>query len=805
MSHVLQNKKTLFGILLTTICSPVLAGLQAAVSPEIVQQQLQRSSFPFIKNQGQQHKDVAFYATVPSGAVFVDKKGALVYSLRNNKAGWAFKENFSARVLTPKISQRSQLKLQQATTKSMQHITTANTLNLGEISQGVRVELQARNNNVEKLFYVSPGANPADIQVKLEGINASHINAQGELVLETGLGAISFTKPVAFQNRQGKKQFVDVAYALKQNQYSFVVADYDQSLELVIDPLIAATYLGGSDGYPTYTYDSIYSLVPVGDTIYAAGSTQSPDFPTALGYDSSFDFIRDGFVVRMSADLSRLLNATFIGGAVHDMIIDDTGEVVVAGQAYSGFPKTEGAYSYPSNYEQTGGFMAKLNADLTELVSAGVIVPAAAIQHITKGNGGFYFAGRHNINNLPVTANALQSACNCASTGSYQPPPYDGFLGRVSADLSSLDVLTWIAGDFPSAIAVASDSSVYVTDAAYTTGEGNIRQFDANISSVLAVHSFKYLGNAQTTFRSVALGNDFVLVGGTTKKNNLPATSGAFDSSCGSNGDCDNSDPVYYIAKADGFFVRYSMDLQTIEALTYFGGSGNDSIASFTLDETGNILFGGIAGDKDFPLSSDAYSKTGGAYFARMSNDLSRLLYSTKFDMSGQLTPATTNTFYISGSVSSSTNFPATDGAFDTTYNGGATDGFIALFDSGESGSGGEITPTPEPIPDPEPTPTPSDNTAPIANAGDDQTVIHKTKVRLDGRQSSDSDGNIVAWQWTQLDGKSVSITNATQAVASFYAPRTRRDKIRTLVFELKVTDDQGASDTDQVIITVTR
>jgi hypothetical protein len=91
----------------------------------------------------------------------------------------------------------------------------------------------------------------------------------------------------------------------------------------------------------------------------------------------------------------------------------------------------------------------------------------------------------------------------------------------------------------------------------------------------------------------------------------------------------------------------------------------------------------------------------------------------------------------------------------------------------------------------------------PTADAGNDQIVGSRDRVYLDGSASSDSDGNIVSYHWTQISGVSRSLNNADQAVANFRAPRLRGDITYTLVFELEVTDDQGLASTDQVTIEV--
>ena len=96
-------------------------------------------------------------------------------------------------------------------------------------------------------------------------------------------------------------------------------------------------------------------------------------------------------------------------------------------------------------------------------------------------------------------------------------------------------------------------------------------------------------------------------------------------------------------------------------------------------------------------------------------------------------------------------------------------------------------------------------NQPPAANAGPDQTVKKETTVRLNGTGSSDLDGTITSYRWRQVSGTSVRLKNASSAIAEFRAPEPKSKTPITLVFELKVTDNSGATATDQVTVTVTR
>jgi len=99
-------------------------------------------------------------------------------------------------------------------------------------------------------------------------------------------------------------------------------------------------------------------------------------------------------------------------------------------------------------------------------------------------------------------------------------------------------------------------------------------------------------------------------------------------------------------------------------------------------------------------------------------------------------------------------------------------------------------------------TDTTPNNIAPIANAGLNQTVLEFATVTLDGTSSTDVDGNIVSYLWTQLSGKQVVILSPTNASATFIAPEVSSSG-EILEFSLAVVDNSSGTDTDDVRITV--
>ena len=116
-----------------------------------------------------------------------------------------------------------------------------------------------------------------------------------------------------------------------------------------------------------------------------------------------------------------------------------------------------------------------------------------------------------------------------------------------------------------------------------------------------------------------------MVTAGQTYMNDLPATPGAFDTTCGTDGLCDGVGPLL-VPRSDGFVAIYSQDLQTTVALTYLGGAGEDRPLVLTLDGQGRAYAAGFTDSADFPTTA---------------------------------------------------------GAFDTSYNGGTSDAFISWIDTG--------------------------------------------------------------------------------------------------------------------------
>lgn len=90
----------------------------------------------------------------------------------------------------------------------------------------------------------------------------------------------------------------------------------------------------------------------------------------------------------------------------------------------------------------------------------------------------------------------------------------------------------------------------------------------------------------------------------------------------------------------------------------------------------------------------------------------------------------------------------------------------------------------------------------PQAHAGQDQEVRERTRVTIDGSDSSDPDDGIASFAWKQIGGNpAVELSDSEAKKTEFTAPSV--DDETVLTFELTVTDYAGNEDTDEVNITV--
>ena len=750
VTHLCRVFSCLMQAVMAVFCLSTLVFSEDTVSSEqkvYIMQNIRGVNVPFIANKGQMDERVAFYANTIGGTVYVTHEGEIVYFLP--KAEEKIEEVDGKHTHRPRGQQeedcgREGIKaviLKEEVVNGFQHgiiaggekahtavnyfkgndperwyrnIDTYNTVELGEIYAGVKLSLKAYGDNVEKLFHVEPGIDSGVIQLRLNGAKAIMVSENGELVAETELGTVSFTAPVAYQyNIAGEKVEVSASYTVKKPDalsgegclYGFHVGEYDSAKELIIDPLLASTYLGSGGDY-------VYAIaLDSSDNVYVTGFTYSSDFPTtSSAYDTSYSSERDVFISKLNSSLSRLSASTYLGGSGNDsgnaIALDNSGNVYVTGYTYSSdFPVTSGAYdtSYSS---ESDVYISKLNSSLSSL-SASTYLGGSDIDDgnaiALDSSGNVYVTGDTRSSDFPTTSGAYDTSFRGFAV----------YISKLNSTLSSLSASTYLDAQNANAIALDNIGNVYVTGStsstdfpttsgAYdtsfngydddtcgeNTGDIFISKLNSSLSSLLAS---TYLGGTSVeTGNAIALdSNDNVYVTGFTYSSDFPTTSDAYDMSS-------NNSPPYGLScgYADVFISKLNSSLSSLSASTYLSSPGSEKGSAIALDSSGNVYVTGYTYSSDFPVTSGAYDtsyndgkKTKGndAFISKLNSSLSSLSASTylggsNFDSGHAIAMDSSGNVYVTG-ITSSTDFPTTSGAYDVSDNNSGSDKvFISKF-----------------------------------------------------------------------------------------------------------------------------
>lgn len=130
-----------------------------------------------------------------------------------------------------------------------------------------------------------------------------------------------------------------------------------------LSSIVWSSYVGGTG------FDAAYSIKFDNDeNIVLAGGTTSADFPVTAGsYQTVFNGIVDGWIVRLATDGSAIMTATFTGTASFDQVyfvdLNANGDVFCYGQTAGLMPITAGVY----NNANSGQFLQKFSPDLSTL------------------------------------------------------------------------------------------------------------------------------------------------------------------------------------------------------------------------------------------------------------------------------------------------------------------------------------------------------------------------------------------------------------------------------------------------------
>jgi hypothetical protein len=295
--------------------------------------------------------------------------------------------------------------------------------------------------------------------------------------------------------------------------------------------------------------------------------------------------------------------------------------------------------------------------------------------------GNVYVTGYTESTDFPTTSGTYDTTHNGF---------YDVFVTKLNATGSSLLYSTFIGGndfDFGYGIAVDSSGNAFVTGetfdsttdyptttGAYDTthnGSNDVFVTKLNAAGSGLLYSTFIGGSGGDGGYGIAIdssGNAFVTGYTQDGTTDYPTTPGAFDTT--HNG---NYDVFVTKLNAAGSGLLYS---------TFIGGSSNDEGRRIAIDSSGNAFVTGLTvdGTIDYPTTTGAYDTTHNGFFdvfvTKLNAAGSALLYSTfiggdNIDVGrGIAVDSAGNAFVTGETFDSTTDYPTTTGAFDTTHNG---------------------------------------------------------------------------------------------------------------------------------------
>ena len=465
---------------------------------------------------------------------------------------------------------------------------------------------ESDKNALKYSFFVEPGANPTKIQWNYSGEYTSIRIRDGRLILKTAIGEIIEQRPVAYQLIDGKKITVSCSFQEREGIYFYELGKYNTEFPLVIDPvLVFATYNGSvSDNFGmTATYGNDGSA-------YSAGMVYGNNFPipNANSFDISPNFtsiagsngITDVFVTKYSSDGTNMLWSAFLGGGdmtqgtetAHSLICDSLNNIYVFGATSStNFPTTSGAFQSThgggtpgANFSFNGVFFSGQGTDIyiSKISSNGQSLLAST-----------YVGGSDN------------DGVNYRSTAL----PYNS--------VAAYDSLTTNYGDqFRGEIMLDSLNNVYIASCTRSSNFPTLNAFQATKAagqdgvifklnpsfSNLQFSSF-YGGNNSDACYSVKLDTlGAIVFAGATCSNNLPGTSGAYQSN-------------FQGGKTDGFVVKLFPTGTTIQKASYVGSSNYDQVFFVEIDRLNQIFLLGQSVGGTFPVNNAPYSNPGSSQF----------------------------------------------------------------------------------------------------------------------------------------------------------------------------------------------
>ncbi len=555
---------------------------------------------------------------------------------------------------------------------------------LREVWPGIDVELLAQPEGVETVYHVAPFADPSQIQIEYEGLDAPlSVDADGSLLLQTSLGMVKEKAPFAYQKDGRVQRNVETRYQIvSTSSYALAVLAYDRQEQLLIDPLLYGSYLGGTEP----DYSDALTIDGSGHKIIV-GETYGEQFPITPGaYREQQAGVMDIFVTKFSPDGDSLIFSTYIGAPwgshAFDVSTSQEDEIAVVGSVSApGLPLTSNAPD--TVFQGQEGFIVVLAsagdaALLSSYIGGNASDPAYCAQWGTSGI--IHVGGVTSSTDFPVTSDAMYSQplghgdiffmTLDPFSGQIQ---YSSYYGGTEQDgLSGFywenDHRVWLWGGTESADFPITETAVQVElNGAW---DGYFTHVDLEPPAVLYGSYIGGSGTERVGYLELSQSN--VVLTGYTGSEDFPTTPGVIDT----------LNPIDNFG--DGFISIVNIDSGLLRS-TYIGGNEeSEFIGGMHVLLNGVVILGGLTYSNDFPVTPGAFdtvfnnnpSNPDGmdGFLVQVSANLTEVLYGTYIGGGGEedwikMSSENDSTYWLTG-MTWSLDFPTTADAFDPWYSG---------------------------------------------------------------------------------------------------------------------------------------
>jgi hypothetical protein len=612
-------------------------------------------------------------------------------------------------------------------------------LMIPNIYSNIDLHYYTNQDGLKYYFVIKPGGDPSAIAEFFDGATSSNINGIGDLEINSEIGQLVLTNPIAYQVLPsltmvslGNAPYVNTGL----NSYKFNVPTYNPLLPLIIvvnepqrsyssitplENICWSTYFGGE------SRDAFYGIdLDNNGNQYAVGQSSSEFFPVTPGLLISSNPLNITYATLTKFNPDHSLNfSTFFGGSYitsgWDVKVKNNNEIIIVGYTLDDdlpVQNLTGAYYNPtptvSIYKD--GFIARFDASgfrtWATYFQGDSDDEAFGVDFDNLGN--MYVVGYAGGAGFPLKT--LGGAWNQVADGIY----YDGYISRFNNSYFQT-WCTYYSGtktDKIVSLCIDNNNNVYVAGLTrsldlFTNGtgyvintfnggsnDGFIAKFNPSGVKTWATYiggdNLDVFEGPSWSEHVLAVDNNYLYFTGTTSSTNFPLqTSGSsyYNSS--------------YTSNYDGYLMKFDRLNNSLLWSTLLTSTGTNYLHSIDVDGKGNCFVAGTTTDNTFPLVNapgNYYQNTisGGGFYAEA--------IMIHFDASNQMKWSTfvggnnstgqeeifhdiyidNNNLYAVGTtcaddISGLLNYPVFDPGvagnyFDGNYNGGLHDAAITKF-----------------------------------------------------------------------------------------------------------------------------